>query len=379
MEPLKPDLKVLLPPSLDESNYIGDLFGYYHPASGVFNILAWDEETRKSFSGSRLDLIGRIVASGNQAESGTDLLLGYRTGEGLQFQVGGSLCKKEFYNLLQNVFSRNTGILETDWMLDKTAFVLGCGSVGSLVALELARAGVGNFVLVDNDIFNYHNICRHQCGIHEVGEYKVQAMRERILEINPLAKVYDYISTLEMLPKDTFDKHCRPGTILISCADNRDADHYSSKMARTYSIPFVSIGLWERAFAGEIFYFLPQENMPCYECAIGKGQGTARQSVSRRVYTTQENLEEVNFEPGISVDIDYVTLIAIKLILDLFNYDNPRFTPRLINRLTQYTLICNTNETAIGGELAEIFSYPLQVTTSIKVSFKSPCPPCRYS
>ena len=36
-----------------------------------------------------------------------------------------------------DIFSRNTGILESDIMLSKGAIIIGCGSVGSLVALEL--------------------------------------------------------------------------------------------------------------------------------------------------------------------------------------------------------------------------------------------------
>ena len=101
-------------------------------------------------------------------------------------------------------------------------------------------------------------------------------------------------------------------------------------------------------------------------------------SANRRIYTTQENVEDVNFEPGISIDINFVTLVGIKLILDLFNRDNPNFTPRVINYLTQYTLVCNTNDPKIGGEQAEIFAHPLQITNSIQVQFRNSCPPCRY-
>ncbi len=45
----------------------------------------------------------------------------------------------------------------------------------------------------------------------------------------------------------------------------------------------------------------------------------------------------------------------------------------LLNNLQQYTLICNTSDPAIGGEMVEIFSYPLQVTTSLVVGFGKDC------
>ena len=59
------------------------------------------------------------------------------------------------------------------------------------------------------------------------------------------------------------------------------------------------------------------------------------------------------------------------MALDLLNRDNPEYTQRLIPHLTQYTLVCNTNNTDIGGEQAAIFTYPLQVTTSIIVPYKN--------
>lgn len=41
-------------------------------------------------------------------------------------------------------------------------------------------------------------------------------------------------------------------TVLIGCADNRSADVYANSISVMYGIPFLSIGFWERAFAGEI-------------------------------------------------------------------------------------------------------------------------------
>lgn len=90
-----------------------------------------------------------------------------------------------------------------------------------------------------------------------------------------------------------------------------------------------------------------------------------------KVHTTEAELEKVSFEPGISVDINFVTTIAVKLAIDLLNRDNECYTQRLLPHLTQYTLVCNTNNTKVGGEMAEIFSYPLQVTTSIVVPYST--------
>ena len=110
--------------------------------------------------------------------------------------------------------------------------------------------------------------------------------------------------------------------------------------------------------------------MPTYEDFVEvTGVMSGRVTQNRRFYTTENDLKKVTFEPGISVDIDFVTVIAMKLAIDLLNRDNPAYTQRLLPHLTQYTLVCNTNDTKIGGENAEIFSYPLQVSTSLVVPY----------
>lgn len=368
---------VFLPKEIIDNRYIGPLYGVFHENSGVYNIMP------PNIQGISAEIIqiGEIYTERFFSEDESNVSLnGYWDGDTLAFVNRENIYELKAYNLVQNIFSRNTGILESNIMRDKNVVILGCGSVGSLVALELTRAGVENFLLVDNDIVEYHNICRHQCSIIDVGSYKVDALAKRIKQINPGASISAHATVVEQIKKDIFDSFCIPEkSIMIGCADNRAADVYGNSIAVSYGIPFLSVGFWDRAFAGEIFYYLPNTNMPCYKCALGDGgEFSQRNSTNRRFYTTEEDLAAVNFEPGISVDINFVTIVGIKLALDILNIGNEKFTPRLLPTLQQYTLVCNTNDARIGGEMAEIFSYPLQVTTSLKVGFGQDCPPCEF-
>lgn len=276
--------------------------------------------------------------------------------------------KIESYALQMDIFSRNVGILESTVMLQKKAVFVGCGSVGSLVAVELAKAGVGNFMLIDNDVFGYHNICRHQCGIYDVGRFKTDALADRIFQINPYATVMKKNCMIQEIDRGEMEDFCNEDTIIIGGADNREGDLYASDFALENKMPFISIGCWERAFAGEIFYCLPN-GMPTYRDILkAMGYISGRVTQNRRFYTTEEDLEKVSFEPGISADVNFITIIGVKIILDLLNRSTPGFIQRLVPYLTQYTLVCNTNNPQIGGEQAEIFKYPLQVTTSIYIS-----------
>ena len=71
--------------------------------------------------------------------------------------------------------------------------IFGIGGVGSFVTEGLVRAGVGNFVLVDDDKVCLTNLNRQIIATRKtIGKYKVDVMKERILEINPNANVETY-------------------------------------------------------------------------------------------------------------------------------------------------------------------------------------------
>ena len=64
--------------------------------------------------------------------------------------------------------------------------LFGVGGVGGYVAEALARSGVGNMVLTDNDCVSVSNINRQIIALHStVGRPKVEVMKERHLDINP--------------------------------------------------------------------------------------------------------------------------------------------------------------------------------------------------
>lgn len=328
-----------------------------------------------------MDILKRQFPSGPE-HWGEGLVLGFGDKEAVTFYFidGGRITKAstEPYTLSLDVFSRNAGILETDMMKGMGAVISGCGSVGSYAALELARSGVGRFLLVDHDVLSYANICRHQCGIADVGRFKVDAVADRIRQINPEAEIVAVHSLLENVPAKEFDRFCGPDALMIGCADNREGDIYAAKISAHHKMPMVSIGFWERAFAGEVFYYLPDRaDLACYSCFVSAlGELSGRESVNRRLYTSQDDLAKVNFMPGISVDITFVTNIGVKLSLDILNRNNPRYIPRLLDSLTQFTLIANTDKPEIGGAQASVFSYPLQVTTSIVVDKVPGCRIC---
>ena len=68
--------------------------------------------------------------------------------------------------------------------------VFGIGGVGGYVVEALVRCGISNIDIIDNDSVAITNINRQIIATHSaIGKYKVDVMKDRILDINPMAQV----------------------------------------------------------------------------------------------------------------------------------------------------------------------------------------------
>lgn len=90
-------------------------------------------------------------------------------------------------------FSRTELLLgkeAVDRLQDARVAVFGLGGVGGYVCEALVRTGVGAFDLIDDDKVCESNLNRQIIATHKtIGRDKVDVMRERILDINPKARV----------------------------------------------------------------------------------------------------------------------------------------------------------------------------------------------
>lgn len=97
---------------------------------------------------------------------------------------------------MQNQFSRTELLIgkENIKKLQKSKVaIFGIGGVGSYVVEGLTRAGVENFILIDKDTVDITNLNRQIIATKKtIGQPKVEVAKQRILEINPEAKVKTY-------------------------------------------------------------------------------------------------------------------------------------------------------------------------------------------
>ena len=74
-------------------------------------------------------------------------------------------------------------------LAEKKVAVIGCGSVGSKMATSLARSGVGQFLLVDDDVLIRKNLLRNDLDWRSMGEHKAEGLAARIRMVNRAASV----------------------------------------------------------------------------------------------------------------------------------------------------------------------------------------------
>ncbi|MCC2614902.1 ThiF family adenylyltransferase [Aestuariibacter halophilus] len=93
-------------------------------------------------------------------------------------------------------FSRNIGWLteqEQRSLKDKVVAIAGCGGVGGIHALTMARLGVGHYRMADFDAFGVENFNRQVgANMNTIGQPKLDVMLQMVRDINPDAGIQCY-------------------------------------------------------------------------------------------------------------------------------------------------------------------------------------------
>ena len=117
--------------------------------------------------------------------------------------------------------------------------VFGIGGVGGYVTEALIRAGVGKIDIIDNDTVSESNINRQIIATTKnIGKYKVDVMKERILDINPDVTVNAY-NTL-YLPNTADQFNFSKYDYVVDAVDNVTAKIELVLRANNSNVPIIS-------------------------------------------------------------------------------------------------------------------------------------------
>ena len=142
---------------------------------------------------------------------------------------------------------------------DAKITVIGCGGIGGQTIEMLARMGVGELILVDEDAFDLSNLNRQTLAtLEEVGLDKSAVAREKVRLINPYVKVTNFN---EHVDESNIDKIIGDSDIVIDALDNVLTRVIVSRKANEKCIAYVHGAI--HGTLGQITVFLP--NTKSYE------------------------------------------------------------------------------------------------------------------
>ena len=182
--------------------------------------------------------------------------------------------RKELAKKAPNRFKRIESVFPGNLMSKKTVICIGCG--GSRPFLEtLARCGVGTFYLVDGDVVEDTNIATQGTYISEIGKLKTEVIRERIMDINPTAKV---VCINKFLDDEMTDNefaymtglvNCRKSDILLcGCTDNFYAQDRCAQLSVKYGVPYLAAQIFAGGSGHEVIFSYPGITQSCPRCML---------------------------------------------------------------------------------------------------------------
>jgi molybdopterin/thiamine biosynthesis adenylyltransferase len=213
------------------------------------------------------------------------------------------------------LFSRNASV--RDQLAGRLVSIVGCGSFGSALADMLVRAGVDRLVLTDPEVLSIENVGRHVLTARDVGRMKVDALAERLRDINPELNV------------EARQQRFQDGDgLLVCCADSRRCESMVNAIALAKGLPAVYVAAYGAVRAGEVQFYVPGKTA-CRECF-------ARFRQPDETRPSQERYTDPDFDPtrtpgatGLWGSVLAVSGIAFHVILALLNvrgkldYDRP--------------------------------------------------------
>nr|WP_312023072.1 ThiF family adenylyltransferase [Pseudomonas luteola] len=127
---------------------------------------------------------------------------------------------------------------------------VGVGSLGSAVALQLARSGVGHLTLIDPDYLVSANLGRHVLGADDLGLAKAEALQERMRKDLPTTEVVAFTTFAEIVMYKNPEVFDKADLVVVTTADwpsevalwNSKSNGSSWGLLQAWSEPHTQVG-----------------------------------------------------------------------------------------------------------------------------------------
>ncbi|MCK5023629.1 MAG: ThiF family adenylyltransferase [Candidatus Aenigmarchaeota archaeon] len=252
-------------------------------------------------------------------------------------------------NYSSDFSKRLKGIVDDSALQKEVVTIIGLGSGGSYFAEYLLRFGVINLNLVDFDIIEVSNICRASYSIFDIGLKKTDALKRKLLKINPYANIKTYHENWLNMKSSERREIVDASSLIVEATDNHRSKILTNSICRE-KLPAIYPGVYDEGKGGDIIFTIPGVT-PCYECIFSSIEDQMEKNSAGWDYTTGKPISM----PALCVDINVITCRAVKLALAILTYDEKEENP-LFDRVTEH----GCNMLFIGNEKFYIFEKPFQ-------------------
>jgi molybdopterin/thiamine biosynthesis adenylyltransferase len=225
-------------------------------------------------------------------------------------------------NNSDRLFARIAPLFDVGLIGEAKVLIAGCGSGGSQVALQLAMSGVRNFSLLDKDVLEAENVIRHACGLRYVGQDKVDALADVLLDRNPAIQITRYKE--DIMAYSGLAELVKNSTVVVLATDNEPTRYLLNQLCVDAQTPFVVGKVFTRGIGGEAFSYRPGEG-GCLACLEGKLERSQFRDGIREIDLVSEEereklygmeISEIKDSPGLNVDISFITSFHTSFALD---------------------------------------------------------------
>jgi adenylyltransferase/sulfurtransferase len=180
---------------------------------------------------------------------------------GYSFDQGGLMSEDDMQRYARHIILPEVGEKGQQKLLKGRVLLVGAGGLGCPTALYLAAAGVGKIGLVDADVVDKSNLQRQVLfGESDVGRPKVEAARDRLLELN---SSLDVVTHYELLTSHNVFDVMEGYDIIVNGCDNFPTRYLVNDAAVMKRKPVVDGSIFR--FEGQATVYVPEEG-PCYRC-----------------------------------------------------------------------------------------------------------------
>lgn len=191
---------------------------------------------------------------------------------------------------------------------DRVVLVAGAGSVGSRIAEDLVRAGVGHLVLLDPETVEAPNLARSVYDSDDLGDLKVDALERHLRRIDSSLGV---VTTASSIGASDVAELLRDVDLVVGATDDMRDQLVLAHHAYAAGIPMVTCALYAGAEAGEIVVSLPSADTPCVACSLGDGR-----NINQFRPSSDYGLGgRLTAEPGLGASINVVASMAALVAL----------------------------------------------------------------